>query len=609
MPSSATLSNTPSASSASLPSACARKLAQLNAASSAEFIAQLSTIYEHSPWVAEKVVSLRPFDSLVSLKYAMQRAVMLAGSEAQLALIRAHPELAGKAAMAGELGAESTGEQALVGLNLCSAEEFATLHRLNHDYNAKFGFPFILAVKGDHGRGLTRQEIIASFERRLQLQPDVEMLECLRQIGRIAEMRLNALFENQYEFGLWIMDRAEELARYSDDEGMLTCAWLTPAHRTCAALLKTWMQEAGMEVTIDAVGNVVGRYRGAAAGAKTLITGSHFDTVRNGGKYDGRLGVLLPIAVLQALHARGERLPFDVEVVAFADEEGVRYQSTFLGSKALIGEFDLSLLEKTDGQGISMRQALQDAGLDAAAIPAIARKADQVLGFVEVHIEQGPVLLQQDLAVGVVTAIAGCSRYLLHLEGQAGHAGTTPMAMRRDAACAAAEIILMIEARCQQAGLVGTVGQLQVPGGSVNVIPGGCTLSLDIRSGDDALRRHAVEEIFEAVRTICARRRIHFHHQPLLEQAAASCAPSLMRGFEQAIARLALPVLQLPSGVGHDAMCVAKLTDIAMLFVRCGNGGISHNPLESLNADDAEIAAQVFLDFLRHFEFNKDESV
>lgn len=585
--------------------AISQKLAELNAALPTAFVSQLGAIYEHSPWVAERVLAQRPFASLAQLKYAMQRAVMQADKDTQLALIRAHPELAGKAALAGELGVESTGEQALVGLHLCSAEEFAHLQELNRSYNAKFGFPFILAVKGDHGRGLTRQQIIANFSRRLQLQPEIEMLECLRQIGRIAEMRLNALFGASYQFGQWIMDRAEDLAQHSDEEGVLTCAWLTPAHRACAKQLATWMKDAGMDVTHDAIGNVVGRYAALDPQAKTLLNGSHYDTVRNGGKYDGRLGVLLPIAVVQALHTRGERLPFHLEIIAFADEEGVRYQSTFLGSKAIIGQFDMALLEKSDAQGITMQQALHAQGFQASDIAAIARKAEDVLGFVEVHIEQGPVLLQEDLALGVVTAIAGCSRYMLQLEGQAGHAGTTPMAMRRDAAAAAAEIILLVEARCQQAGLVGTVGQLQVPGGSVNVIPGACELSLDIRSGDDSLRLAAVQEILTAVASICTRRGIAYQTRSLLEQPAATCAPRLMAGLHQAIERQALPVLHLPSGAGHDAMCLAKLTEIAMLFVRCGNNGISHNPLESLNADDAEIAAQVFLDFLRHFATSK----
>lgn len=581
-----------------------QKLTELNVASPAAFIAQLGAIYEHSPWVAERVVAQRPFASLAALKYAMQRAVMLADKDAQLALIRAHPELAGKAALAGELGVESTGEQALVGLHLCSAQELAQLQDLNSRYNAKFSFPFILAVKGDHGRGLTRQQIIANFSRRLQWQPDIEMLECLRQIGRIAEMRLHALFGAHYQFGQWIMDSAEELAQHSDEEGVLTCAWLTPAHRACAKQLATWMSEAGMEVTHDAIGNVVGRYPALDPHAKTLLTGSHYDTVRNGGKYDGRLGILLPIAVVQALHARGERLPYHLEIIGFSDEEGVRYQSTFLGSKAIVGQFDGAVLEKRDAQGITMQQALQDLhapGFQISDIAAIARKAEEILGFVEVHIEQGPVLLQEDLPLGVVSAIAGCTRYMLQLEGQAGHAGTTPMTMRRDAAAAAAEIVLMVEARCQQAGLVGTVGQLQVPGGSVNVIPGACELSLDIRSGDDNLRSSAVQEILTAIASICARRGVTMQTRLLLEQAAATCAPRLMASFEQAIARQALPVFQLPSGAGHDAMCLAQLTEIAMLFVRCGNNGISHNPLESLNADDAEIAAQVFLDFLRHF--------
>ena len=358
-----------------------------------------------------------------------------------------------------------------------------------------------------------------------------------------------------------------------------------------------------MQAQIDAVGNVVGRYASGVPGCKTLITGSHFDTVRNGGKYDGRLGVLLPLAVIQQLHQQGKRLPFDLEVVAFADEEGVRYQSTFLGSKALIGAFDMANLGKADAAGISMRAAMQEAGLPGTeqAITQLERRAADLIGFVEVHIEQGPVLLQRDLAVGVVTAIAGSSRYLLHLQGEAGHSGTTPMNLRRDAAAAAAEIILLVEQRCSQqndAGLVGTVGQLQVPNGSVNVIAGACNLSLDIRAAQDATRLQAVDDILQGIAAICARRGVLFTLQPLLAQAAAAADGKMQQMLGEAIAAQGLPVFSLPSGAGHDAMCMAQLTPMAMLFVRCGNGGISHNPLESLNADDAEMAAQVFLSYL-----------
>ena len=325
--------------------------------------------------------------------------------------------------------------------------------------------------------------------------------------------------------------------------------------------------------------------------------------MRNGGKYDGRLGILLPIALVRHLHARGERLPFHLEVVGFAEEEGVRFRSTFLGSSAITGRFDPALLEQQDSAGVSMRSALTGAGHDPAAIPAIARDPASLLGFVEVHIEQGPVLLARGLPVGVVTAIAGSSRYLVELSGVASHAGTTPMGMRRDAAAAAAEIVLLVEARCSGRGsLVGTVGQLEVPSGSVNVIPGGCRLSLDIRAASDEERLAAVDEILAGISAICARRGIEEKLWKLVEADAAPCAPRLMDRLGAAIEAAGLPRFDLLSGAGHDAMEMANLTEVAMLFTRCGNGGISHNPLETMTADDAEVAGEVLLRFLRNLD-------
>jgi N-carbamoyl-L-amino-acid hydrolase len=511
--------------------------------------------------------------------------------------------LAGKAAIAGELTAESTNEQTKSGLNLCSAEEFATLQKLNADYNAKFGFPFILAVKGPTGNGLTRQQIIATFTRRFRNQKSDEQQECLRQIHRIAEMRINDLLGVKMDFGPAIMQWSEELAQWSDDTDGLTCAYMTEAHLKSAAQLADWMREAGMEAHIDDVGNVVGRYLSGGANAKTLMTGSHYDTVRNGGKYDGRLGILLPVAIVKHLHATGEKLPFDFEIVGFAEEEGVRFRSTFLGSNAITGRFDLGLLDKLDADGVSMRSALTDTGHNVANIPAIARDTSKLLGFVEVHIEQGPVLVGKGLPLGVVTAIAGSSRYLVDLRGLASHAGTTPMTMRKDAAAAAAEIVLLVEQRCGTAeALVGTVGQLQVPNGSVNVIPGACKLSLDIRAADDAVRQAAVKDVLDGIAAICERRFIEFKVEKVVEAAAAPCAPWLMDQLGAAVERTGLPRFDLLSGAGHDAMALAEVTDVAMLFTRCGNGGISHNPLETMTADDAEIAAQALLDFLRNFK-------
>lgn len=572
----------------------------LNDCDAAGFVDALRGIYEHSPWIAERAAARRPFASLAALKLALQDAVDGAAPAERLVLLRAHPELAGKAAIAGRLTAESTGEQAGSGLDRCSPDEYARLHDLNARYNERFGFPFILAVRGPTGRGLTRQAIIDTFARRVTNQPADELAEALRQVHRIAEIRLNALLGAEPALGALVMDWAEQLGAVSDDASGLTCAYMTPAHRRTAALIAGWMEDSGMTVHVDAVGNVVGRYAAAGAGARTLVTGSHYDTVRNGGKYDGRLGVLLPIALVRQLHARGERLPYHLEVIAFSEEEGVRFRSTFLGSSAVAGSFDPALLDAVDADGTSLRAALEAAGHDPAAIPAIARDPASLLGFVEVHIEQGPVLLERGLPLGVVGAIAGSSRYVVELSGVAGHAGTTPMTMRRDAAAAAAEIVLLVERRCSGNGsLVGTVGQLDVPGGSVNVIPGRCRLSLDIRAGDDALRLAAVDDILAGISAICARRGIDERLWKLLEIDAVPCAPRLMDGLGAAMARAGLPRFDLASGAGHDAMRMASITDVAMLFVRCGNGGISHNPLETMTADDADIAGRVLLDFLK----------
>jgi N-carbamoyl-L-amino-acid hydrolase len=577
-------------------------LASLNAADAAAFAAALHGIYEHSPWIAEHAAPRRPFATLAALKLALQDVVNTASEDARLSLLRAHPELAGKAAIAGELTQESTGEQAASGLNLCSTEEYAQLHALNRDYNEKFGFPFILAVKGPSGRGLARTSIIATFARRLKNTRPDEFAEALRQVHRIAEIRLNALLDVAPQLGAQVMDWCETIGEWSDADTGLTCAYLTPAHRRTAAQIAQWMRQAGMDAHIDAVGNVVGRYASNDPEAKTLMTGSHYDTVRNGGKYDGRLGILLPIAVVAHLHARGERLPFHLDVVGFAEEEGVRYRSTFLGSSAITGQFDPALLGAADAQGIMLRDAILAGGQDPNAIASIARNREDLLGFVEVHIEQGPVLLERGLPVGVVTAIAGSSRYLVELTGVASHAGTTPMGMRRDAAAAAAEIVLLVEQRCSGLpSLVGTVGQLEVPAGSVNVIPGACRLSLDIRAAYDAVRLAAVNDILAGMEAICARRGIEVQLQKIVEAEAAPCAPRLMDALGAAVERQGVPRFDLLSGAGHDAMQMAQLTEVAMLFTRCGNGGISHNPLETMTADDAELAAQVLLDFLRRY--------
>ncbi|MCO4864703.1 Zn-dependent hydrolase [Cupriavidus sp. WGlv3] len=406
-----------------------------------------------------------------------------------------------------------------------------------------------------------------------------------------------------------ILAHADELARFSDMEDGLTCAYLTPAHRSAQTRLAQWMEAAGMQVRIDAIGNVIGRYAADPAlhDAPVLLTGSHFDTVRNGGRYDGRLGILLPIAVLGALNQAGIRLPYHVDVVAFAEEEGLRFKTSFLASSVLAGRFDAALLERQDADGISLREALAGSGLPGAgelqALRDAALDPASLLGFVEVHIEQGPVLLHHELPLGVVTQIAGSSRFSVRVEGLASHAGTTPMGMRRDAAAGAAEMILLVEQRCAAAPtLVGTVGQLQVPNGSSNVIPAACTFSMDIRAGEDAIREAAIADIVAGIAQIAERRGLSAQVERVPPVNNAPCARWLMDQFGAVLKKRGLQAFELPSGAGHDAMMMQRVTDVAMLFVRCGNGGISHNPLETITAADAQLAAEVFVDFLRHFQ-------
>ena len=583
-------------------------LNQLNSASPAEAAQMLDGLYEHSPWIAAAALQQRPFRSLAELKHAMVKALDAAGRDAQLALIRAHPELAGKAMVSKTLTAESTHEQGKAGLTDCTPEEFARIQQLNADYNAKFGFPFILAVRGPRGVGLSKRQIIETFERRLLGHPDYELRECLRNIHRIVEIRLNDKFGVEPTLGNQVWDWQEQLAEFSDpgyaERGELTVTYLTDAHRACAQRISGWMRDCGFdEVGVDAVGNVVGRYRAAQAGAKTLLTGSHFDTVRNGGKYDGRLGIFTAMACVQQLHRAGRRLPFDFEVVGFAEEEGQRYKATFLGSGALIGDFDPAWLEQKDADGITMRQAIEHAGLKVEDIPALKRDPSRYLGFVEVHIEQGPVLNELDLPLGVVTSINGSVRYLCDITGMASHAGTTPMDKRSDASAAAAELLLFAEQRARRDGdSVATVGQLLVPNGSVNVVPGRCQFSLDIRAPNNAQRDALAADILAELDRICQRRGVRCAKEMVMQAAAAPSAPAWQQRWEAAVDALGVPLFRLPSGAGHDAMKLHEVMPQAMLFVRGENAGISHNPLESSTADDMQLAVDAFMHLLTHLE-------
>jgi N-carbamoyl-L-amino-acid hydrolase len=576
-------------------------LAQLNAATPAEFAALLDGTYEHSPWIVERALPRRPFASLAQLKLALVDVVRQAGRDAQLALIRAHPELAGKAMVSKTLTAESTNEQGKAGLTDCTPAEFAKIQQLNADYNAKFGFPFILAVRGPRGLGLSKAEIIATFARRLDNHPDFELAECLRNIHRIAELRLDDKFAHVPELGNLVWDWAERLATHSDpgyaERGELTVTYLTDAHRACAQRLAHWMRaDCGFdEVEIDAVGNVVGLYRGTDPNAKRLLTGSHYDTVRNGGKYDGRLGIFAAMACVHELHAQARRLPYGFEVVGFAEEEGQRYKAVFLGSGALTGHFDMAWLEQRDADGITMRQAMEHAGLCIADIPKLARDASMYLGFVEVHIEQGPVLNEIDLPLGIVTSINGSVRYLGEVVGMASHAGTTPMDRRRDAATAVAELLLFVEKRgAAVPHLVATVGMLDVPNGSINVVPGRCRFSLDIRATTNQVRDACAADVRAELQRICERRGLHFRLEETMRAAAAPSDAAWQQRWERAVASLGLPLQRMPSGAGHDAMKLHELMPQAMLFVRGLNAGISHNPLEAVTNDDADLCVRAF---------------
>jgi N-carbamoyl-L-amino-acid hydrolase len=580
-------------------------LDQLNAATPAEFAALLDGTYEHSPWIAERAAAIRPLTSLVQLKLALVRVVREAGREAQLALIRVHPELAGKAMVAKTLTAESTNEQGKAGLTDCTAVELAHIQQLNAAYHAKFGFPFILAVRGPRGQGLAKAEIIATFERRLDNHPDFELAECLRNIHRIAEIRLDDKFGHEPRLGNDVWDWAERLASHSDpgyaERGELTVTYLTDAHRACAQRLAHWMRaDCGFdEVEIDAVGNVVGLYHGSDRNASRLLTGSHYDTVRNGGKYDGRLGILVPMACVRELHRQGRRLPYGIEVVGFAEEEGQRYKAVFLGSGALTGHFDPTWLEQKDADGITMRAAMLHAGLCPDDIPKLQRDPSRYLGFVETHIEQGPVLNEVDLPLGIVTSINGSVRYLGEIVGMASHAGTTPMDRRRDAATAAAELALYTEKRAASAPhLVATVGMLEVPNGSINVVPGRCRFSLDIRATTDAVRDACASDIRAELQRICERRGLHFKLEETMRASAAPSAPDWQRRWERAVEALGVPIHRMPSGAGHDAMKLHEAMPQAMLFMRGLNAGISHNPLEAITNDDTDLCVRAFRNLL-----------
>ncbi len=399
-----------------------------------------------------------------------------------------------------------------------------------------------------------------------------------------------------------IWDRCEELARHSEQPNGLTRIFLSREQASASQLVLHWMREAGMAARIDAIGNVVGRYEGDRPGLPCLMLGSHLDSVRDAGKYDGPLGVVTAIECVASLHARGLRLPFAVEVVGFSDEEGVRFGATLLGSRAIAGTFDPAALDTKDRGGVTMREAMENAGFDPAAIPRAARRREELLAYAELHIEQGPVLEAEGLAVGVVTAINGFTRLRVTVHGVAGHAGTVPMRLRADALAAAAECVTAIEqVAVSEADLVGTVGRLETFPGAINVIPGEVRFTMDVRSPRNDSRDRAVAEMLERIRSICACRGVKAGVEPVQDTRVAACAPWLMKQVESAIAASGQRVFRLPSGAGHDGMAMIDIADICMLFVRCERG-ISHNPAEAVTLADVGAGARVLQHFIEHFQ-------
>jgi allantoate deiminase len=401
--------------------------------------------------------------------------------------------------------------------------------------------------------------------------------------------------------GEQILQRVDELSQYSQSLPGLTRCYLTPEHKLANTLVAGWMRDAGMDVTVDGAGNVIGRINAQAPDAPCLMLGSHLDSVRNAGIYDGNLGVVLPISCIAALRETGTPLPCNLEVIGFGDEEGVRFGATLIGSRAVAGTLDDNILEATDADGITLAQALTDFDLDPVRIDSAARKSEDLHGYVEVHIEQGPVLEDESLAVGIVTAIAGASRYKVDVRGVAGHAGTVPMNLRADALPGAAEMALAVEKMAlANDNLVGTCGIFEVPAGAVNVIPGGTSFTMDVRSGNDDLRKRAVRELHDEFRAIAERRGLSVEFELLHDNGASQCNAPLSEQLARAVAATGVKPRHLPSGAGHDAMAMADITPAAMLFVRCTKG-ISHHPDEHMTVADADSAAQVMMNFLTNY--------
>lgn len=392
-----------------------------------------------------------------------------------------------------------------------------------------------------------------------------------------------------------VMARADELAAISETADALTRVYLSPQHLQANQQVGLWMAQAGMIVWQDSVGNICGRYEGEREGAPAILLGSHLDTVRNAGRYDGMLGVLTAIEVVHRLHQQGRRLTKAIEIVGFGDEEGTRFGITLLGSRGLTGTWPDGWLAQTDADGVSVGQAMVLAGLDPSRIHLAARSVEEIAAYLELHIEQGPCLEQEGLALGVVEAINGARRLNCCFTGEAGHAGTVPMNHRKDALAAAAEWMVLTETMTREYGenLVATVGTLRCAPGAVNVIPGEVTLTLDIRGPNDRPLDALLTTLLMRGEEIAARRQLRFRAEEFYRIAATACDSGLQQVLSAAVRRVQGRSLTLPSGAGHDAIAIAERWPSAMLFVRC-KGGVSHHPAESVTVDDVALAIEAY---------------
>ena len=399
-----------------------------------------------------------------------------------------------------------------------------------------------------------------------------------------------------------ISEMIHSLAELSESSSGITRQFLSPQHREANTLVGSWMEMVGMRVLEDSIGNIIGRYEGTEADLPAVMIGSHLDTVVNAGKFDGILGVVSAIQSISTLYREKKRYRFPIEVIGFADEEGTRFQSTYLGSKAVAGTFDFTTLSRTDINGISMQDALLSFGLDPDKIQNASRKARGISAYIELHIEQGPVLEEEDIPAGIVTEIAGAVRFQVTVKGTAGHAGTVPINLRKDALVSACECVLSVEEIASKyPKTVGTVGQISVTPGASNVIPGKTVFTIDLRAANNKVRHKVEHELIFKMKSLCRKRKTKISIKKVHEASSVTCSPRIIKKLQNAFTKSKYRPYCLPSGAGHDAAAMADLTDVGMIFIRCKNG-ISHNPAEYVSEPDMQAGLDILLQFLNAYD-------